>query len=185
MVVNRNTRAVVHTTEQEFLGDPTPKFTMTFLNTFRFFDRVSVFAQLDWFYGNKIYNQTRQWLYRDQIHSDFDVPVTIGGETAPWVNFYNSLYLTNNNNGYFVENGSFLRLRDITVTYDVNLPASVKKTLKNATVFVSGRNLLTITNYTGMDPEAAAAFNNPLNRGLDLYAFPNARAYQIGFTVGF
>ncbi len=185
MVVNKTSKAVSHTNEQEFLGDPTPKFNMSFLNTFRLMDRLTIFAQLDWFQGNKIYNQTRQWLYRDQIHSDFDIPVTINGETAPWVNYYNSLYLTNNNNGYFVENGSFLRLRDVTLSYNLMLSTSVMKTLKTATVFISGRNLATITNYTGMDPEAAAAFNNPLNRGLDLYAFPNARSFQAGFTLGF
>ncbi|HMO31602.1 MAG TPA: SusC/RagA family TonB-linked outer membrane protein [Lacibacter sp.] len=183
IVVNKTTKAVAFTNEQVFLGDPTPQFTMTFLNTLTLMKKLTLFVQLDWFQGNKIYNQSRQWLYRDQQHADFDQPVTINGETGAFVAYYNSLYLTNNNNGYFVEDGSFLRLRDVTVTYDFNL--SKLKYVKSARLFVSGRNLLTFTNYTGLDPEAAAAFNNPLNRGLDLNVFPNLRSYQAGVTLGF
>ncbi len=183
MVVNKTSKAVSFTNEQVFLGDPTPKFNMTFLNTFSLFKRFDVFVQLDWFHGNKIYNQSRQWLYRDQQHEDFDKPITVNGETGAFVAYYNSLYLTNNNNGYFVESGSFLRVRDITLTYNLN--TTKIKFLKNARVFVSGRNLATITNYTGMDPEAAAAFNDPLNRGLDLNVFPNVKSFQAGLTIGF
>jgi TonB-dependent starch-binding outer membrane protein SusC len=185
-VVNKNTKVVVFNPTQEFLGDPTPKFNMTFLNTFTIMKDLSVFMQWDWVYGQKIYNQTRQWLYRDFIHGDFDQPLTINGQTGPWVAYYNSLYRTNANNSHFVEDGSFLRLRDVTVTYNVkNHIAKKLNWLEACQVFVSGRNLATITNYTGMDPEAAAQFNNPLNRGLDLYAFPNSRQIQVGLNLGF
>jgi hypothetical protein len=183
IVVNKTTKAVAFTSEQEFLGDPTPRFNMTFLNTFRFLQNFTLFAQLDWFHGNKVYNQTRQWLYRDQQHADFDKPVTINGQTGAFVAYYNSLYLTNNNNGYFVEDGSFVRLRDVTLSY--SLPAHTVKFVRSAQLFVRGQNLVTFTDYTGMDPEAAAAFNTPLNRGLDLNVFPNLRSFQVGLNLGF
>jgi TonB-dependent starch-binding outer membrane protein SusC len=186
--VNKTTRQVVFSPESGYLGDPTPKFNMSFLNTFTIMNDLSVFVQWDWMKGNDTYNQTKQWLYRDFIHSDFDNPVNINGDNKAWVDYYNSLYRTNNTNGHFVENGSFLRLRDVTMTY--NFTNLLKKTkvgnaFENAQLFVSGRNLATITDYTGMDPEAAASFNNPLRRGLDLYSFPNSRTFQVGLNLGF
>jgi hypothetical protein len=118
-LVNKTTRTVRFTTELEPIGDPNPKFNMTFLNSFTLFGNFSVMTQLDWNYGNKIYNQTRQWLYRDYLSEDFDVPVTINGETKAFVNYYNSLYNTNNANTHFVEDGSFLRMRELTLSYNL------------------------------------------------------------------
>jgi TonB-linked SusC/RagA family outer membrane protein len=183
-VVSKTTRAVQFTNELAPIGDPNPKFNMTFLNSFRIFKNLSIATQLDWVYGNQIYNQTRQWLYRDYLSGDFDEPVTINGESKAWVNYYNSLYHTNNSNANFVEDGSFLRLRELTLNY--NLTNLIKTNfINNAQISLSGRNLFTITNYTGMDPEAAASFNNPLRRGLDLFSFPNFKTYQVSLSLGF
>lgn len=183
-VVNKTSRAVVFTNELAPIGDPNPKFNMTFLNNFSLFKNLSIVTQLDWVYGNKIYNQTRQWLYRDYISGDFDEPVTINGETKAWVNYYTSLYNTNNSSTHFVEDGSFLRLRELTLAY--NLTKALKiGFIQNAQIALSGRNLFTITNYTGMDPEAGAALNNPLRRGLDLFTFPNFKTYQLSLNLGF
>ncbi len=184
-VVNKTTRTVQFTTEKTNIGDPNPKFNMTFLNSFRILENIGFSFQIDWIYGNKIYNQTRQWLYRDLIHSDFDQPITINGETQPFVNYYSSMYLTNNTNSHFVEDGSFARLRDLTLSYNFAKLTAKTGFIKSAELALSGRNLFTITKYTGMDPEAAAAFNNPLRRGLDLYSFPNFKTFQLGLSLGF
>lgn len=183
-VVNKTTHAVRFTTELQPIGDPNPKFNMTFLNNFTLFKDFSIVTQFDWIYGNDVYNQSRQWLYRDYLSADFDKPVTINGETKAFVNYYNSLYNTNNSSTHFVEKGSFLRMRELTLSYTftklLRLPF-----VQNAQFSVSGRNLFTITNYTGMDPEAAASLNNPLRRGLDLFSFPNFRTIQVGLNLGF
>ncbi len=182
-VVNKTSKQVSFTTEKEQIGDPNPDFNMTFLNNFRIGKSFDVSMQLDWVYGNEIYNQTNQWMYRDFLSPDFDVPVTINGETKPFVNYYTSLYKVNGTNSHFVEDGSFLRMRDLTIGYNVNV--SSVKFLKSAKIAISGRNLFTITKYSGMDPESSAAFNNPLRRGLDLYNFPNFRTTQISLNLGF
>ena len=182
-VVNKTTKQVSFTTEKEQLGDPNPDFNMTFLNSFKIAKTFDVSMQLDWVYGNEIYNQTRQWMYRDFLSEDFDVPVTINGETKQFVNYYTSLYKVNGTNSHFVEDGSFLRLRDLTIGYNLNVTSV--KFLNSAKIAVSGRNLFTITDYSGMDPESSAAFNNPLRRGLDLYNFPNFRTYQVSVNFGF
>jgi hypothetical protein len=183
-VVNKTTRAVQFTNELDAIGDPNPDFNMTFLNNFTLFKNLSISTQLDWIYGNDIYNQTRQWMYRDYLSADFDQPVTINGETKPFVNYYNSLYNTNNSNIHFVENGSFLRVRDVTISYNFTRLLNLGF-INSAQISLSGRNLATFTNYKGMDPEAAAALNNPLRRGLDLYSFPNFRTFQIALNLGF
>lgn len=183
-VTNKTTRAVRFTSELEPIGDPNPKFNLTFLNNFTFLQNFSVMTQLDWVYGNDIYNQTRQWLYRDYLSEDFDKAITVNGQTKPFVNYYNSLYNTNNSSNYFVEKGSFLRLRELTLNYNFTKLMNVNF-IKNAQLTLSGRNLFTITNYTGMDPEAGASLNNPLRRGLDLFSFPNFKTYQVGLSLGF
>ena len=183
-VVNKATRSVRFTTDLFPIGDPNPKFNMTFLNTFTLFKDLSIITQLDWVYGNKIYNQSKQWLFRDYLHSDFDKPVTIDGQTQAFVNYYVSLYNTNNSNSYFIEDGSFLRMRELTVSYNFTKLLHLGF-INNANFSLSARNLFTITDYTGMDPEAAAALNNPLRRGLDLFSFPNFRTFQAGLSLGF
>lgn len=184
-VVNKATKQVEFTTEKVQIGDPNPKFNMTFLNNFTLFKNLGVSFQFDWVYGNKIYNQTRQWMYRDFLSADFDKEITIDGNTGAFVNYYSSLYRTNNTNSHFVEDGSYLRMRDLTFSYRLTEVVKNLKFINNAEIAVSGRNLFTVTNYSGIDPEASAAFNNPLRRGLDLYAFPNFRTYQFSLTLGF
>ena len=184
MVVDQASKAVQFTSDQTLIGDPNPDFTVSFTNSFTIKKNLNVSFQLDWTHGNQVYNQTKQWLYRDLIHGDLDKSVTIGAESGPFVNYYNSLYNTNTTNSYFVEDGSFVRLRDVTVSY--NFSSLLKnKFIRNAQLAVSGRNLFTITDYTGFDPEAAANINDPLNRGLDLYAFPNYRTIQVSLSLGF
>lgn len=187
MVVNKALKTVKYTSEKVAIGDPTPKFNMSFTNEVTF-KNFTFSAQLDWYYGNKTYNATKQWLYRDLIHGDLDNEVVIDGVSGAYVNYYNSLYNTNQTNSYFVEDGSFARLRNLSVSY--NFTSALNRTgslsfVKDAQFSLSGRNLFTITNYSGLDPESGAAINSPLRRGLDLYAFPNFRTFQMALSLGF
>ncbi len=181
-VVNRNTKQVALTDEQELIGDPTPDFTLSFIQEFNIMEHLDFSFQLDWIQGNDIYNQTRQWLYRDLLHEDVSVPITINGETGAWAAYYANLYATNTPNAEFVEDGSFLRLRNVRLSYDLGY---LIKDISSLRLTVSGDNLLTWTDYKGLDPEAASNFNNPVERGLDQFAFPNFRSFSFGINVGF
>ncbi|MFA6708036.1 MAG: hypothetical protein WCR91_09060, partial [Sphaerochaetaceae bacterium] len=185
MVVDKTSKQVQFTAEQEKIGDATPKFSMSFFNDFTIHKNVLFSFQFDWVKGAEAYNVSRQWLYRDRIHPDFDKEITIGGQTGAWVAFYNSLYNTNNIHQYFVEDASFLRLRNISLTYD--LSDLIKNGfIKGLSVSVSAKNLLTVTNYSGMDPEAVGTnLNNPLYRGIDLWSFPNSKSVIFGVNVKF
>src|SRR5690606_5838172 len=183
-VINKVTKAVQFTTDKYKIGDPTPKFNMSFINDFNLFKNIDINIQIDWVHGNDVYNQTRQFAYRDLILSDFDTEITVDGETGAFVTYHYSLYNTNQTNNFFVENGSFVRLRNAGISYDMTSLLNVNF-IKSLRLSITGRNLFTITNYTGMDPESGASLNDPLRRGLDLHNFPNMRTVQFGVNVGF
>lgn len=184
-VVNKNTKSVVFTSEKVKIGDANPKFNASFFNTFTYKGNLSLSFQLDWVKGSDIYNQTKQWLYADKISGDIDKEVTINGQTGAFLAYYNSLYNTNTATSVFVEDGSFLRLRDLTISYNFKDLLPKVNFINNLRLSVTGRNLFTISDYSGFDPEAASNVNDPIQRGLDLYSFPNFRSIQFGLTVGF
>lgn len=183
-VVNKTSKQVQFTNEKTLMGNATPKFNVSFINNFTYDNFLTLGFQLDWVYGFDVYNQTRQWMYRDFIHSDFANPVTINGQTGAFVNYYSSLYQTNNPNSHFVERASFVRLRDVSIRAELTKFLKIKG-IRTLAVTISGRNLLTITNYSGMDPEAASGLNSAFARGLDQFAFPNFRSYNFGLNIGF
>jgi hypothetical protein len=134
-------------------------------------------------------------MYSEGLHGDFDKPVTINGQTGAWVAYYRSFYDASESNGtkdYFLENSSFLRLRNISVSLDFAKLFKVPFTDK-LQLFMSGRNLFTISKYTGMDPEAnenttgggsTSSTQTSVQRGLDYFSFPNTKSIQVGLNIG-
>jgi TonB-linked SusC/RagA family outer membrane protein len=196
-VVNKTTKQVQFTPDKYFLGNTTPKFNMSFINNFSYKNYLSFSFQVDWVAGAKTYNQTKEWMYSEGLHGDYDKKVTINGESGAWVAYYKSFYDASESNGtkdYFLEKSSFARLRNVSVAFDFAKFFDMKRLTRLQLVF-TGRNLLTITNYTGMDPEASqnisggattsAAPQVATQRGLDYWSFPNFKSYQIGLNVSF
>lgn len=194
IVVNKTTKRAVITdaNDQYVLGSAFPKFNASFINTISWKKNLTLSFQWDWRHGNKIYNITRQWLYRDRLSKDFDQQVTINGQTGAFVNFYNSLYNSVSPIGWFVENGSFVRLRDISLSY--NLGEQLRPNwVKQVGITLSARNLITFTKYGGLDPEATntrdaqgnAATGIGAINGVDYFSVPNLKSYQISLNLGF
>jgi TonB-linked SusC/RagA family outer membrane protein len=173
-------------------GNVNPDFTSSFINNFTLFKKLSIGVQFDWVQGGDVYNQTRQWMYRDRLHKDFDEPVTIAGQEGSFVAFYNSLYNTNTPLSHFVEDGSYLRLRDLSITYDLTNVLK-QKWLRTVSVTATGRNLATWTKYKGLDPEATSALTNQGGTisgmgsftGVDYYGAPNLKSFQFSLNIGF
>ena len=92
--------------------------------------------------------------------------------------------ITNTNSGKystrFLEDGSYLRLKNITLAYNV----PIKKVLTGLRVFVTAQNLLTITKYTGVDPEVNSK-GGDINVGIDHLSYPNVKTVSVGATVNF
>jgi TonB-linked SusC/RagA family outer membrane protein len=187
-VVHKTTRQPYATAGRFSLGDPNPKFNMSFINEFSYKNIVNVSMQWDWLEGNNVYNQTKGWMYRDGIHKDYDGQITINGQTDAWSSFYRGVYAVRAFNGtknYFMEDASFWRLRNLVIGFDINKLVNIKGLTKLQLVF-TGRNLVTFTKYTGMDPEVSSGtLNSGWDRGVDHNTIPNIKTYQFGLNVGF
>ncbi len=187
-VVEKATKQPFVTPGQYSFGDPNPKFNLSFINELQFKSYVTLSMQWDWVNGSHLYNQTKEWMYRDGIHGDYDQQIDINGSTGAWSAFYRGVYAQVSRNGtknYFYEDASFVRLRNISLAVDfakfLHVPA-----VQRMQLVLSGRNLLTFTNYTGMDPEVSSGGNNSaFDRGVDHNTIPNLRSYQIGLNLGF
>ncbi len=194
-VVNKATKGIQFTDETYPLMNPNPKFNASFINGVTFKDFLTLNFQFDWVYGNHLYNQTKEWMYRDGIHGDFAKPVTIDGQTGAYTAYWASAYYglwgslsgagNNATKDFFVEDASFLRLRNVALAFDL---AKVVKLpyLNRCQLVLTGRNLLTVTKYTGFDPEiSSGASNSSFDRGVDHSTLPNTKSYQVGLNIGF
>jgi hypothetical protein len=187
-VVNKNTKQPFFSQGLYSFGDPNPKFNMSFINDLTFKNVLTFGFQFDWVHGSHLYNQTKEWMYRDGIHSDYEQPITINGETGAWTAFYRGVYAQRQANGtkdYFYEDASFLRLRNVSVGIDLAQVFKVPA-FRRLQLVLSGRNLLTFTKYTGFDPEISSGANSSAwDRGTDHNTMPNYRSYQAGLNFGF
>lgn len=187
-VVDKVTKIPFVTPEKVNLGDPNPKFNMSFINEISYKNFVQLSFQWDWVYKSHIYNQTRQWMYRDGIHSDYAVPFTVDGVTEAYASFYRGVYANVQANGtrnYFYEDASFLRLRNLAIAFDAAKFVKIKGFTRLQLV-LTGRNLLTATKYTGFDPEVSSGTaNSAFDRGVDHNTVPNLKTYQVGLNIGF
>lgn len=194
-VVDTALRSIYFSDEASLIGDPNPKFNMSFINAVAFQNFVTFNFQLDWVHGNHLYNQTKEWMYRDGIHGDFDKPVTINGRTAAFTAYHGSAYYglaatpsgpgNNATKDYFYEDASFLRLRNISVGFNL-LRYWNQKAFKKLELVFTGRNIWTHTKYTGYDPELnSGPANSSFERGIDHSTLPNIKSYQVGLNVTF
>lgn len=174
----------ISSSDRTFIGDPNPDFTFGMTNTFSYKDfNLSIFLQGS--YGNDIFNasrmetegmydgknQTTRVLDRWQIPGQItDVP------KAGW-NMRNSTY--------FVEDGSFLRIKDISLSYDIHGKWMKKAGLSRIQPYFTASNLVTFTHYSGMDPEVNQWGNNGHVQGIDWGTYPHCRSFVFGVNIDF
>ncbi|MDB4908831.1 MAG: hypothetical protein JWO05_3615 [Gemmatimonadetes bacterium] len=158
------------------IGDVNPSFNYGVTNDVRFGD-FGLHMLVDGVKGGQIYNFTKQWMFQDYRHADEDqsgVPV----EARKPVEFYSaSFYDGLAPNSYFVENGSYAKLRELSVNY--TLPNSVRSAIglsrftNGVKIALIGRNLKTWSKYSGADPETLAG--DDFNFRLDGFRYPSLR----------
>ncbi|WP_169727975.1 SusC/RagA family TonB-linked outer membrane protein [Adhaeribacter aquaticus] len=85
----------------------------------------------------------------------------------------------------YVENGSYLRLRNLQIGYTLPQTLASRIKAKGLRVYVSADNLLTLTKYTGYEPEVGDRFNNPFYWGVDVATYPQARTFIGGLNINF
>ncbi|NQX39136.1 TonB-linked outer membrane protein, SusC/RagA family [Pedobacter steynii] len=184
----------VTTADRQIVGNALPLHTGGITNTFGYkgFD-LSVFFY--WSYGNDVYNQTRNVLERMSSLNNgnkhvlrrwtpgntlTNVPKAIWGDPAGTDGLTNAEVSQR-----FIEDGSFLRLKNITLGYA--LPSAFQKRMKlsNARFYVSAQNLFTVTNYSGYDPEVQNQQFKNSQLGIDWASQPQPRTLMFGFSLGF
>ncbi|WP_247236638.1 TonB-dependent receptor [Telluribacter sp. SYSU D00476] len=85
----------------------------------------------------------------------------------------------------FIEDGSFLRLKNVQLAYNLPTAGLNIKWLRNAQLYISGQNLLTYTKYSWFDPEVnTLGGSNSISMGIDQSGYPTARTYTIGTRIG-
>ena len=167
------------------IGSVVPDFNLG-LNTTFSYKGFTAYMVWDAQIGGDIYNATRQWPYRDNLGAEIDQRGKSEGNKKP-IQYYAALYNTNAVNSHFVEDGSYLKLREMSVdyTFDSETLSNVFGSgsggfLREVSVGVTGRNLLTFTGYSGYDPDV-------LSDGfrIDNFSYPVYRTFTGKLEIKF
>lgn len=180
----------ITTDDRTDIGDPTPDFTIGLTNTFTY-KNFELSGLLQGSYGGEILNVNR-----------------IRTESSPRVNIsrerYENAWRPDNPNGTFpqigenpnqvgpnnfttnlLEDGSYLRLRTLTLSFLMPESLQSRLRLSASRIYVTGTNLFTITDYSGFDPDVSAQSVGNTNRGIDIGAYPLARTITVGVSFNF
>ncbi len=166
------------------IGNPNPDFTfgMTNIFTYKNFD-LSILIQGS--YGNDIFNASRmetEGMYdaKNQSTRVLDRWRRPGMITSiPKAGYDMKI------SSYFIEDGSFLRVKDVTLSYNVT-PSKMKKLgITKLQPYLTASNLLTFTNYLGFDPEVNQWGNSGTVQGIDWGTYPQTRTFIVGLNVEF
>lgn len=166
------------------IGDANPDFTMSFVNNLRF-RRVRLYGLLDWQHGGSLINLTKFLYDLGQNTADYADPITYGGlQTTKGAN---RLRLFPKQTAMYVEDASFLKLREVTLSFELppTIVSRIGRGIRTADISFSGRNLWTHTDYTGMDPEVSNFGNQPIGRNIDVAPFPPSRSFWFALNLGF
>lgn len=196
------------------IGSPMPKFTFGWTNTFRYknFD-LSVF--INGSYGNKVYNYLSMKLthmnspWTNQLNAVNGraqlVPINpnkVYEDGTMWYNDVSNVMVANpgasipratindpNDNDRisdrYIEDGSYIRLKNISLGYTFPKKTIDKLGLSNLRIYANIQNLLTITGYDGYDPEIGASTSSVNVYGLDNGRYPSPTVYSFGLNVSF
>jgi TonB-linked SusC/RagA family outer membrane protein len=171
------------------IGDPNPKFTYGMTNTVNFknFD-ISVFVYGS--YGADIFNYTRMYTerlsspYNNQLVSVLDryTPTNPNGTLPRFNQWHGNNYRISD---MFIEDGSFFRIQNVSLGYNLPKILISKAKLTNARIYASVQNLKTFTGYSGYDPELGAYNNQATFVNVDMGHYPNPRTYTVGANIEF
>lgn len=173
--------------DRTMTGNPHPDFTfgLTFSAEYKGFDFTAFFQGS---VGNDLLNVLKYDIYSGTgwYNAPKDILTTFwNGEGSTDKNFAIDADSRMNleMSDWYVENGSYVRLKNLQVGY--TLPPSITKkfTVNNLRLFVAAQNLFTITNYSGLDPEIGEINNNPQYKGCDMGFYPQARTFMFGVSL--
>jgi len=175
--------------DRTFIGNPYPAFiySLSFNASWHRFD-ASMFFNAS--YGNKIFDETRYYTDLNGFYGAvstrlLDAWSPTNTKSMVPSPYYNAPTLENASNSYYVQPGSYFRMKLLQIGYNFEIPESFKERITGIKLYVSGTNLFTITKYSGIDPEVtqfSSTFSAP---GVDLGMYPSSRQYLVGLNVTF
>ena len=168
------------------IGDVNADYSFGMANTIRA-GGFTLYGLLDGTRGGNIYNFTKQWMFQDLRHAALDQTgkAVENKKTVEYyqVGFYDAL----EPNSYFIEDGSYVKLRELSLSY--SLGQSLLKPLqflgqgRTVKLALIGRNLKTWTKYSGFDPESSS--NGNFNFRIDGFRYPSFRQVTGQIEIGF
>jgi hypothetical protein len=156
-------------------GDAAPIFAMGFANNFTF-GKLRLTSLLDWSHGGDLVDITMD------VYDAFGLSPNLADGGALRA-------VRNDNNGVsqYVFDGSFVKLRELTLSYE--LPSGFSRRFLRGSgasrVEFGGRNLVTWSKYPGVDPEASNFGNQPISRFIDLAPFPPSRTFYFSIVASY
>lgn len=141
------------------------------INTYLNYENFDVGLNFSGVSGNSIYNATDNFL------------LNFGGNVSERVDAATDIPA--GASSFFLEDGSFLRLNNLTLGYTID--TGLTEWISNARIYVTGQNLFVLTDYSGYDPEVntPSAVNGNLSYGIDFATYPRARTFLVGVSLGF
>lgn len=183
-----NGDGVIDTNDRTMIGRGLPIHTGGFTNDFEYkgFD-LSIFFQ--WSYGNDVLNANRLFFENVNNSRNLNQYATYADRWTPENPNSNIPGVKSSSSNKVVssrvvEDGSFLRLKTLSLGYTLSNKLVKKWGINSARVYVAGENLWTISGYSGYDPEVSIR-NSALTPGLDYSAYPRAYAVNFGVSLGF
>ena len=182
--VDVNGDNVINEDDRTYIGNPTPKWTLGFNASFDYmnFDLSFLFTGA---FGHQIFNGAQRQDLRYTNRPESELGRWTGEGTSDEIPRYTWSDVNNNYrvSDLYVENGSYLRLRNLQLGY--TLPKSFSDRIKIGPwrFYVSAENLLTITGYSGADPEIGAI--SSLDIGIDRGVYPAAISFRFGTSISF
>jgi TonB-linked SusC/RagA family outer membrane protein len=186
--------------DQMVLGSPHPDFQLG-TNLGLSYKNFDFTAFLFWNQGNQIFNYTKFFTYMGVLGggiaegklADAWTPQTTATAKTPQIgvganNGYTS-FVTGNPTSFYIEDGSYLRLKTIQLGYTFPKLLVNKLKLSNARIYVQAQNPFTFTKYTGADPDlsliSGSGVASDQNLGVDYSGFPTPRQFIVGLSVSF
>ena len=166
------------------IGDGNSKFNLSMSNSISY-KGLNLYFLLSWKNGGDVYNYTHQYTFRDLRAVEFD-QFGKPDDQKKTIDYYSTFYKNTEINSYFIEDGSYLKLRELSLSYELKkeqLGLFLGKNIQSIRLGFEARNVLTITNYKGYDPEVASG-SDLSNYPFDNFGYPNFRTYtgSIKFT---
>jgi TonB-linked SusC/RagA family outer membrane protein len=180
--------------DRTIIGSPHPKFTSNLEVGYRrgnFDVSASIFGS----FGNKIFDAQKDfYVFRDfstNVRSDLLANSwTPTNQNAKYPRLDQNDTYSKAISSYYVEDGSYVRLRNVQIGY--NVPPSMARWITATRVYLQAENLFTITGYTGLDPSlptgsafGAAGDVRDQYRGVDRGVYPSSRTFSLGITTSF